>query len=248
MSGLQCSFAHILCLIKNTRSQRLEQRRPTELRFKASLSCRREQHLCLSARLPPRIPVKALKPELCGELIAGPRNQELNDTKKESGERKLREREKGGKSVQEDSFLLTHSGNPAALHPRFQVNEPLRSRPRVWEPGLGCECNAAKVALSTLSVSLFFSDPAMTAKCSKTSDSFDSTQKRVWMIQRDRATQHFNIPNNVRETGRLFKEYHIKRVGMSAEGYAYIFPVLPIQEEQGALMSGRRYCFDQDYK
>ncbi|KAI4802474.1 hypothetical protein KUCAC02_020310, partial [Chaenocephalus aceratus] len=154
----------------NIRSQRLEQRRPTELRFKASLSCRREQHLCLSARLPPRIPVKALKPELCGELIAGPRNQELNDTKKESGERKLREREKGGKSVQEqeDSFLLTHSDNPAALHPRFQVNEPLRSRPRVWEPGLGCECNAAKVALSTLSVSLFFSDPAMTAKCSKT--------------------------------------------------------------------------------
>lgn len=66
------------------------------------------------------------------------------------------------------SFLLTHSDNPAALHPRFQVNEPLRSRPRVWEPGLGCECNAAKVALSTLSVSLFFSDPAMTAKCSKT--------------------------------------------------------------------------------
>lgn len=35
---------------------------------------------------------------------------------------------------------------------------------------------------------------------------------------------------------------------MSAEGYAYIFPVLPIQGEQGALMSGRRYCFDQDYK
>ncbi|KAI9545988.1 hypothetical protein NQZ68_032070 [Dissostichus eleginoides] len=58
----------------------------------------------------------------------------------------------------------------------------------------------------------------------------------VYKIQRDRATQHFNIPNNVRETGRLFKEYHIKRVGMSAEGYAYIFPVLPIQEEQGALM------------
>ncbi|KAK1889300.1 Usherin, partial [Dissostichus eleginoides] len=154
--------------ISTTRSQRLEQRRPTELQFKASLSCRREQHLCLSARLPPRIPVKALKPELCGELIDGPRNQELNDTKKESGERKLREREKGGKSVQEDSFLLTHWGNPAALHPRFQVNEPLRSRPRVWEPGLGCECNAAKVALSTLYVSLFFSDPAMTAKCSKT--------------------------------------------------------------------------------
>ncbi|KAI9545989.1 hypothetical protein NQZ68_032071 [Dissostichus eleginoides] len=149
--------------ISTTRSQRLEQRRPTELQFKASLSCRRE-HLCLSARLPPRIPVKALKPELCGELIDGPRNQELNDTKKESGERKLREREKGGKSVQEDSFLLTHWGNPAALHPRFQVNEPLRSRPRVWEPGLGCECNAAKVALSTLYVSLFFSDPAMTAK------------------------------------------------------------------------------------
>ncbi|KAK5853259.1 hypothetical protein PBY51_007064 [Eleginops maclovinus] len=43
----------------------------------------------------PHIPVKALKPEPCGELIAGPRNQELNDTKKESGERKLRER-KGG--------------------------------------------------------------------------------------------------------------------------------------------------------
>ncbi|KAK5903875.1 hypothetical protein CgunFtcFv8_007620 [Champsocephalus gunnari] len=42
MSGLQCSFAHFLCLIKNTRSQRLEQRGPTELRFKASLSCRRE--------------------------------------------------------------------------------------------------------------------------------------------------------------------------------------------------------------
>lgn len=31
------------------------------------------------------------------------------------------------------SFLLTHCSEPAALDPRFQVNEPRRPRPYVWE-------------------------------------------------------------------------------------------------------------------
>lgn len=56
--------------------------------------------------------------------------------------------------------------------------------------------------------------------------------------QRDRATQHFNIPNNAGETGHLFENPHIKRDGMSAEGYAYISLALPIQQEQ-ARRTGR---------
>lgn len=142
----------------------------------------------------PCIPVKALKPETPVSSSPGPRNQELNDTKKqrerERGGRgsrwcrtglklvlcvsarrgsswvKLHHRKRGGRGRRNCwrlwilsafvclvlgllavsqrawltaawSFLLTHCSEPNALQSAlFKVNEPLRSRPRVWELGM----------------------------------------------------------------------------------------------------------------
>ena len=52
------------------------------------------------------------------------------------------------------SFLLTHSSEPADLHPRFQVNEPRWSRPRVWEPGWDVSVTLRGRALQSLWVSV----------------------------------------------------------------------------------------------
>lgn len=70
--------------------------------------------------------------------------------------------------------------------------------------------------------------------------------------QRDRATQHFNIPNNVGETGHLFENPTSNETACQ-QRVMHIFPPAPrIQQEQagaqGELTSARRYTFDQDYK
>lgn len=63
------------------------------------------------------------------------------------------------------SFLPTHSCKLAALHPCFQVNEPRRSGPRVWEPGWDLSLTPWGCCSSlSLSASVPLSDPAVTTE------------------------------------------------------------------------------------